>query len=420
LRHGFSFIKQLFNGLQNGSYVWCGNAGGTGNAVTLTPSPAISAYAAGQVFRFKAANSNSGATTLAISGLTAIDVQVGGVACTGGEIISGQWYEVLLSSSSVAQLRTVASALNGGQLTNLLKFKAGANIASATTVNLSTATGNTVHITGTTTITGWTLTAGQRMTVIFDGAVPLTYNATTNKINGGASVTTAAGDFAEVFYDGTTTYVNLTHASGSAIAGPAYSSTVAYLTTGLTLTSADMGKCIGINAGGSVNTTHTLPLLSTVSDGATITLFNLNTGLATFNVSGSDIIYGLNLVAASSLVVGARESFTLSKSSLGTWAITASSVNFSGAPQTVQNVTASRAIGTTYTNSTGRDITVYAIGSYSASAQGGSIVIDGSTVYSTGNGTAGASTWGVTFLVPKGSTYAMTSFPGLTKWSEYR
>lgn len=107
---------------------------------------------------------------------------------------------------------------SGGTMTGLLKFAAGASIASAATVNLSTATGNTVHITGTTGISAWTMTAGQFMQVIFDGALILTHNTTTNNLQGAANITTAAGDRATVYYDGTTTYVFGYHrADGTAL-----------------------------------------------------------------------------------------------------------------------------------------------------------------------------------------------------------
>lgn len=95
----------------------------------------------------------------------------------------------------------------GGSMTGLLKFAAGSNIASSGTVNLTTATGNTVHITGTTGISAWTMTAGQIMNVIFDGVLTLTHNATSNSLPGAANITTAAGDRATLYYDGTKTYV---------------------------------------------------------------------------------------------------------------------------------------------------------------------------------------------------------------------
>ena len=95
----------------------------------------------------------------------------------------------------------------------------GTAIASAATVNLDTATGNRVHITGTTAITSITLTRGPR-TVIFDGILTLTHNATTNNLPGAANITTAVGDRAIYESDGTTVYcVSYIKASGYAVIG---------------------------------------------------------------------------------------------------------------------------------------------------------------------------------------------------------
>lgn len=81
---------------------------------------------------------------------------------------------------------TVTGAINEAQ---------GADIASAATVNLTTATGNYVHITGTTTITAITLAQGYERTVVFDGALTLT-NGASLLLPGSADITTAAGDTA--------------------------------------------------------------------------------------------------------------------------------------------------------------------------------------------------------------------------------
>lgn len=86
-------------------------------------------------------------------------------------------------------------ALTGGTLTGALNEAQGANIASAATVNLTTATGNYVHITGTTTITAITLAQGAPRTVVFDGALTLT-NGASLLLPTGANITTAAGDTA--------------------------------------------------------------------------------------------------------------------------------------------------------------------------------------------------------------------------------
>lgn len=109
-------------------------------------------------------------------------------------------------------------AKSGGSMTGLLNLKAGAAIASAATLNLSTATGNTVHITGTTATSAVTLNAGQWMECIADAAWPLTYHATNNKLNtGGANYTCAAGDSVFYFYDGTTVYGQIVKADGTPV-----------------------------------------------------------------------------------------------------------------------------------------------------------------------------------------------------------
>ena len=100
--------------VQDGAGIWCGTAGGTADAITLTPSPAITAYAAGQRFDFKSgASANTGAVTFAISGLSAIAGQVNGAACVGGEIAANQWYRITLSDASTAQIERIGEGISG-------------------------------------------------------------------------------------------------------------------------------------------------------------------------------------------------------------------------------------------------------------------------------------------------------------------
>jgi hypothetical protein len=89
--------------------------------------------------------------------------------------------------------------LSGRQLVQTAPSIGGvraADVASATTVTLRNVRGDYVHITGTTTITGFsTDRPGRVIETIFDGVLQLTNSA--NLINkGGANVTTAAGDVA--------------------------------------------------------------------------------------------------------------------------------------------------------------------------------------------------------------------------------
>jgi hypothetical protein len=98
----------------------------------------------------------------------------------------------------------------GGVAASTAEFLTGSNIASASTVDLDAATGNRVHITGTTTITAVTLTRGPR-TVIFDGILTLTHHATNNNLPGQQNITTAAGDRAMYESDGTTVWCTAYH-----------------------------------------------------------------------------------------------------------------------------------------------------------------------------------------------------------------
>jgi hypothetical protein len=80
--------------VQDAAFQWGGTAGGTADAITLTPTPAISAYAAGQVFRFVSSGANTGAVTLAVSGLATKDVQSpAGSALSAGNIVASGMYE---------------------------------------------------------------------------------------------------------------------------------------------------------------------------------------------------------------------------------------------------------------------------------------------------------------------------------------
>jgi hypothetical protein len=90
------------------AFVWCGTAGGSADAITLSPSPGITAYAAGQRFVWMAsASTNTTATTVAISGLTPIALQDNGVALTAGQHAAGKMFMAILNTTSTAQLMQV-------------------------------------------------------------------------------------------------------------------------------------------------------------------------------------------------------------------------------------------------------------------------------------------------------------------------
>ena len=72
-------------------FVPAAGVGGTANAITLTPATPITSYSAGQRFRFVAEHDNTGAVTVAVSGLSAISVvNQKGEALDAGDIKDGQ------------------------------------------------------------------------------------------------------------------------------------------------------------------------------------------------------------------------------------------------------------------------------------------------------------------------------------------
>jgi hypothetical protein len=117
-----------FTGLANGSaatdsatlgqvqaqaYAWAGTAAGSADALTASPTPAITAYAAGQAFRFVAASNNTGAATIAVSGLVAKAIQNDGSALAAADIATGKIYEVVYDGTQfqLSRVRIPPTAL---------------------------------------------------------------------------------------------------------------------------------------------------------------------------------------------------------------------------------------------------------------------------------------------------------------------
>jgi hypothetical protein len=158
----------------------------------------------------------------------------------------------------------------------------GADIASAATVNLETATGDLVDVTGTTTITAITLNEGHERTVRFTGILTLT-NGASLVLPSGASITTAAGDFAVFrgYAAGVVRCIGYQKASGAAIVAGSGVSSIAGNTGAFTL---------GVGLTNATNDIQVkLPYFSaSLSAGQTIsnntaTKINANTELADSN-----------------------------------------------------------------------------------------------------------------------------------------
>ena len=120
-------------------------------------------------------------------------------------------------STDLTQLSNYVARAGGDdyRMTGPLELKEGASVASATSIDLDAATGNTVHITGTTTINTVSLDQGSYRTCIFDGALQLTHSVNLLLL-GSTNIVTVAGDIA-VFYgegSGVTRLVDYTPSNG--------------------------------------------------------------------------------------------------------------------------------------------------------------------------------------------------------------
>jgi hypothetical protein len=142
------------------------------------------------------------------TGLSTVIAKDGQTTITANLPMSGYKFTGLGAGSAAGNSLRYEQLFTTGavQMLGAMDWVKGADIASATTLNLTTATGNGVHVTGTTTITGVTLGSGMLRLVVFDGILTLTHNATTNNLPGAANITTAAGDRAIYWSDGTTVY----------------------------------------------------------------------------------------------------------------------------------------------------------------------------------------------------------------------
>lgn len=253
---------------------------GTADLYAIAPAPAIAAYVVGQQFAFQIAHTSATTTpTLAVSGLTAGVIQwPNGAALVAGFLPIGGIVSVRVSAvttgTPVFQIQTVTApgfTSAGGTITGTVTMSGaainearGTAIASATTTNIGAATGNFVHITGTTTITAFdTIQAGTRRVVVFDGILLLTYNATSLILPTAANITTAAGDAAIFESEGSGNWrcVAYQRANGQPLAQitPALVAPTIYTATGAhTFTASFSGvhkfTLIGGGASGAVGT----------------------------------------------------------------------------------------------------------------------------------------------------------------------
>jgi hypothetical protein len=191
-------------------------ASGT-NTITASVSPSLTAYSAGQMFGFVAANTNTGATTINISSLGAKSIVTPLGALNAGDLQSGYFYIIYYDGTNF-QLLGVSTALttltvSGALTVTVIKETTTISATAATgTINYdcstqpilyytTNASGNwTLNLRGTSSVsldtlmsTGQTLTVTfivtQGATAYYNSAVTIDGSSVTPKWQGGTAPT---------------------------------------------------------------------------------------------------------------------------------------------------------------------------------------------------------------------------------------
>lgn len=389
---GFPITSQI----QSNAFTWCGTAGGTANALTLTPSVAITAYVAGQTFIFKSgAASNSGATTVSISGLTTIAIQSNGSACVGGEILANTWYSILVDASNTScQLSKIGYAT----LAQLGAAASGAVISSGLTMSTGKLLGRSTAATGAieeiTVGTGLTLSGGTLNGSPNVQIQPISASVATNALTISASSLTL--DFrSTTLGSGTVTTVTGTP-SNLVVPSTATLGTINAIQSKLVvlaLNNAGTIELAVINIAGGNDLTET-GVITTTTISATATANNV-----AYSTTGrTGVAYR---------VIGYIES---TQATAGTWSTAPSTIQGYGGQalaamstlgygQTWQSVV--RTSGTTYYNTTGKPILFYLTANVTGSL---SVTVNGVAMPDA----QASNNANISIVIPPGASYSYT------------
>lgn len=256
---------------------------GAANNYAITITGQTTTYAAGIAFQFKAANTNTGASTLNVNGQgTQSIVKTDGSALVAGDIVSGAIATVMYDGTNFQLLNDSGGA--GGTFTNLtVTGTATINVANVTTfnptitnaqlANSSATLGNSTITLGGTTTTVGNLTLQNANITSVSTPFPNSFLANSNvtigntAVNLGGTITTINN----------ATLVNANVASGNVTVttvSDQYGNVraiadVGSKTSAYTLTKADVGRYVTIGSGGSINITDNV-----FAAGDAVSIFN--------------------------------------------------------------------------------------------------------------------------------------------------
>lgn len=193
-------VKKSGQAVVSSGIIILGSVSGT-NTITATADPTITAYEDGRLYSFKVAVTNTGTVTVNIDSLGAISV----VQNAGAAIVASEWVVdkqiLLIYNSTLTQFDWV------NHNNRVVNFYEADSVTAAATTDIWGVSGNTIHVTGTTTITsfGTAPTTGAMQRVVFDGALLLTHSTNLN-LPSEQDFTVEAGDVALVYADNTSQF----------------------------------------------------------------------------------------------------------------------------------------------------------------------------------------------------------------------
>lgn len=173
------------------------NLSGT-NTITAVASPPITSYSDQAVFSLKINTTNTGAVTINIDGIGAKTLKRN----VGQDVVRGQ---VVANEVIVFQYNSTDDTFHWLNENQVVEYaNQGADLAAAATVNLASATGNYLKITGSgASISSFgTLPAGTRFTLHFAGNNTLVHGSSAVNCPNDVDLPIRAGDVVDVYSEG--------------------------------------------------------------------------------------------------------------------------------------------------------------------------------------------------------------------------
>jgi hypothetical protein len=161
-----------------------------------------------------------------------------------------------------------------------------------------------------------------RRTVIFDGVLTLTHHATNNNLPGGLNITTAAGDRAEYWSDGTTVYCkSYTRADGT--------NTSSFISTGIAIPASNTVASVSHGLGSTPSSWSVAIVCVTAEQGYSVGdeidvsgLIDGDGGRMTSSWANSTTIGWITSVASGALSIRSRSINGTASITPANWALT--------------------------------------------------------------------------------------------------